>query len=172
MSSSCLRATLKDWCPERSTGVWRIPLRPSLLRLSEAMDSRKSSSECLSPVSTPVASICSHSIGTLSALKIVLTDSATSAPIPSPGMRVVVYFPPNLVGLKMSDWTVAMERERVEVRRRHRARGAHRCRDILVQCIGLINDEIGPEVDVRAGEEDYCGATEDAASRGLYTANQ
>jgi len=32
----------------------------------------------------------------------VLTDSATSAPIPSPGIRVTVYLPPYLVGLKMS----------------------------------------------------------------------
>ena len=48
------------------------------------MDSRKSSSECLLPVSTPDTSTCSHSTGTLSALKIVLTDSETSAPIPSP----------------------------------------------------------------------------------------
>lgn len=60
----------------------------------------------------------------------VLTDSATSAPIPSPaweltevlnasyskaepyqnepGIRVTVYFPPNFVGLNISDWTVAM----------------------------------------------------------------
>ncbi len=66
-------------------------------------------------------------MGTLSALKIVFTDSATSAPMPSPdqvskqcllkgrsifsrapGMRVVVYFPPYFVGLKISDWTVAI----------------------------------------------------------------
>lgn len=88
MSSSCLSATLKDWWPERSIGVWRMPLRPSLFRLREAMDSWNSSSECLSPVSTPETSTCSHSIGTLSALNTVLTDSATSAPIPSPGRRV------------------------------------------------------------------------------------
>lgn len=65
-------------------GVCKIPFKPSLLRLREAIDSWNNSSECLSPVSTPVTSTCSHSIGTLSALKIVLTDSATSAPIPSP----------------------------------------------------------------------------------------
>jgi hypothetical protein len=55
------------------------------------------------PDSKPETSTCSHSTGTLSALKIVLTDSATSAPIPSPGIRVTVYFPPYLVGLKISD---------------------------------------------------------------------
>ena len=60
------------------------PLRPSLFLLRDEIDSRNSSSECLSPESTPETSICSHSIGTLSALKMVLTDSATSAPIPSP----------------------------------------------------------------------------------------
>lgn len=84
MSSSCRRATLKDWWPDLSIGVCRIPLSPSLLRFREAMDSRNSSSECLLPVSTPVTSTCSHSMGTLSALKMVLTASATSAPIPSP----------------------------------------------------------------------------------------
>jgi hypothetical protein len=52
------------------------------------MDSRKSSSECLLPVSTPDTSTCSHSMGRFSALKISLTDSDTSAPIPSPAMRV------------------------------------------------------------------------------------
>lgn len=125
MSSSWRKATLKDWCPERSTGVWRIPLRPNLLRRREAIDSLKSSSECLFPVSTPLTSTCSHSMGTLSALKIVFTDSATSAPIPSPrreesnqsrdllsisvcdlsipGIKVTVYLPPYFVGLKMSD---------------------------------------------------------------------
>jgi hypothetical protein len=46
-------------------------------------------------------------MGTLSALKMVLTDSATSAPIPSPGIRVTVYFPPYLVGLKISYIAVA-----------------------------------------------------------------
>jgi len=46
-------------------------------------------------------------MGTLSALKMVLTDSETSAPIPSPGIRVTVYLPPNLVGLKMSVLVVA-----------------------------------------------------------------
>ncbi|GJC99132.1 hypothetical protein ColKHC_07958 [Colletotrichum higginsianum] len=55
----------------------------------------------------PETSTCSHSMGTLSALKMVLTLSATSAPIPSPGIRVTVYLPPNLVGLKMSEPTVA-----------------------------------------------------------------
>jgi hypothetical protein len=60
------------------------PLRPSLLRFKDAIDSRNKSSECLSPVSTPVTSICSHSTGTLSALNTVLTELATSAPIPSP----------------------------------------------------------------------------------------
>ena len=83
------------------------PLSPNLLRFKEAIDSLNRSSECLSPESTPVTSICSQSIGTLSALKMVLTDSATSVPMPSPGIRVVVYFPPNFVGLKISDWTVA-----------------------------------------------------------------
>lgn len=100
------------------------PLRPSLLRLRDAIDSLKSSSECLLPVSIPETSTCSHSTGTLSALKISLTDSDTSAPTPSPvsylgtasyfsvwclivpGMRVTVYFPPNFVGLKMSWPTV------------------------------------------------------------------
>ena len=43
-------------------------------------------------------------------MKICLTDSETSRPIPSPGIRVTVYLPPNLVGLKMSDWTVAKVR--------------------------------------------------------------
>jgi hypothetical protein len=56
----------------------------------------------------------------------VFTDSATSAPIPSPGhkrepwfkpqrkfliipgIKVTVYLPPYFVGLKISDWTVAM----------------------------------------------------------------
>ena len=120
-----------------------MPLRPSVLRLNEAIDSLNNSSECLSPVSTPLTSTCSHSIGTLSALKIVFTDSATSAPIPSPihasiasvtwstvlyisgraqaqlskensyikyvpGINVTVYLPPYLVGLKISDWMVAM----------------------------------------------------------------
>lgn len=84
MSSSCRRATLKDWWPERSTGVNKIPFRPNLFRRRDAIDSLKSSSECLLPVSTPLTSTCSHSMGTLSALKMVLTDSATSAPIPSP----------------------------------------------------------------------------------------
>src|SRR5271155_6088029 len=88
-----------------------MPLRPSLLRRREDIDSWKSSSECLSPVSTPLTSTCSQLTGTLSALKIVLTDSATSAPIPSPGMRVTVYFPPYLAGLKMSDCTVAYRRD-------------------------------------------------------------
>src|SRR2546423_7985879 len=111
MSSSWRRATLKDWWPDRSTGVCRMPFRPSLLRRREDIDSWKSSSECLSPVSTPLTSTCSNSTGTLSALKIVLTVSATSAPMPSPGIRVTVYFPPNLVGLKMSDWTVAYRRD-------------------------------------------------------------
>ena len=69
------------------TGFYQLPLSPNLLRLSEAIDSRNSSSECLSPDSTPVTSICSHSMGTLSALNIVFTDSATSAPIPSPSVR-------------------------------------------------------------------------------------
>lgn len=105
-----------------------LPLSPSLFLFSEAIDSRNSSSECLSPDSTPVTSICSHWMGTLSALNTVLTDSATSAPIPSPrsliyisscvlehaesnytpGIRVVVYFPPYLVGLNISDCTVAI----------------------------------------------------------------
>lgn len=102
MSNSCRRATLKDWWPDRSTGVCRMPFSPSLFLFSEAIDSRNSSSECLSPVSTPDTSTCSHSMGTLSALKTVLTDSATSAPIPSPGIRVTVYLPPYLVGLKIS----------------------------------------------------------------------
>lgn len=31
----------------------------------------------------------------------------------SPGMRVVVYFPPNLVGLNISDCTVAIAKETV-----------------------------------------------------------
>lgn len=84
MSSSWRRATLNDWWPDRSTGVNRIPFKPNLLRFRDARDSLKSSSECLFPVSTPLTSTCSHSIGTLSALKMVLTDSATSAPIPSP----------------------------------------------------------------------------------------
>lgn len=68
--------------------VWKsiVPLRPSLFRFKDEIDSRKSSSECLSPDSTPVTSTCSHSIGTLSALNTVFTDSATSAPIPSPGI--------------------------------------------------------------------------------------
>ena len=102
MSSSWRRATLKDWWPERSTGVWRMPFRPILLRFREAMDSRKSSSECLSPVSTPETSTCSHSMGTLSALKTVFTDSVISAPIPSPGMRVTVYLDPYLVGCSIN----------------------------------------------------------------------
>jgi hypothetical protein len=93
--------------------------------LSEAIDSRRSSSELMPPVSTPETLTCSHSTGTLSALKISLTDSETSAPIPSPahcsisyrdqggyrgvpGIRVTVYLPPNLVGLKMSLLTVAI----------------------------------------------------------------
>lgn len=84
MSSSCRRATLKDWWPDLSIGVWRIPFSPSLFRRREAMDSLKRSSECLFPESTPLTSTCSHSMGTLSALKMVLTDSATSTPIPSP----------------------------------------------------------------------------------------
>jgi len=103
-------ATLKDWWPDRSTGVCKIPFNPSLFLFKEAIDSRKSSSECLVPDSTPETSTCSHSTGTLSDLKIVFTDSATSAPIPSPGIRVTVYFPPYFVGLKMSDWTVAKVR--------------------------------------------------------------
>lgn len=144
MSSSCRSATLKDWWPERETGVWRIPvpvsrrpdshihdhhipLRPILFLFNDAMDSRKSSSACLSPVSMPETSICSHSTGTLSALKISRTDSETSAPMPSPGkesvsllrcchvrlrgrvpgIKVTVYLPPNLLGWKMSDVTVA-----------------------------------------------------------------
>lgn len=58
-------------------------------------------------------------------MKISLTDSETSAPIPSPahvqkvdrvygrlsrvpGIKVTVYLPPNLVGLKMSWVTVAI----------------------------------------------------------------
>ena len=94
-------------------GVCRIPLRASLLRLREATDSRKAASaRALPPASSmPETAICSHSMGTLSALKIVFTDSATSAPMPSPGMRVTVYLPPYLAGLKMSDWIVAKERE-------------------------------------------------------------
>ena len=106
------------------------PLRPILFLLRDEIDSRNNSSECLFPESTPETSTCSHSIGTLSALKMVLTDSATSAPMPSPisqaqhvlfnipttvcfannepGISVTVYFPPNFVGLKMSLWTVAM----------------------------------------------------------------
>jgi hypothetical protein len=105
-------ATLKLEWPERLMGVWRIPLRPSLLRRREVTDSLNRSS--VRPVgvasSRPETSICSHSMGTLSALKMVLTLSATSAPIPSPGIRVTVYLPPYLVGLKMSDWTVAKPR--------------------------------------------------------------
>jgi hypothetical protein len=46
-------------------------------------------------------------MGTLSALKISWTELETSAPIPSPGIKVTVYLPPNLVGLKMSWLTVA-----------------------------------------------------------------
>ena len=106
MSSSWRKATLKDWWPERSTGVWRIPcrnqqieapeqrfesskpLRPILFLFRDDIDSRNSSSECLSPDSTPETSTCSHSTGTLSALKMVLTDSATSAPIPSPESHI------------------------------------------------------------------------------------
>lgn len=108
------------------------PLRPSLLRLSDAMASLNSSSACLSPVSIPDTSICSHSIGTLSALKIDLTASETSAPTPSPwnlcqtsycsyhsavvpGISVTVYFPPNLVGLKMSLVTVVAMARRVSI---------------------------------------------------------
>lgn len=61
-----------------------VPFSPTLLRFKEATASRKSSSVCLSPLSTPDTSSCSHSTGTLSALKISRTDSDTSAPIPSP----------------------------------------------------------------------------------------
>jgi hypothetical protein len=49
-------------------------------------------------------------MGTLSALKMVLTDSVTSPPMPSPGISETVYLPPNLEGLKTSDWTVAKPR--------------------------------------------------------------
>ena len=74
--------------------VYRIvPLRPSLLRLSEAIDYLNSSSVCFPPVSTPVTSTCSHSIGTLSALKISLTDSETSAPTPSPSILIRIFAP-------------------------------------------------------------------------------
>ena len=84
-------------------------MRPSLLRLSEATDSRKAAS--VRPASSiPETATCSHSMGTLSALKTVLTLSVTSPPIPSPGIRLTVYLPPNLAGLKMSDWTVAKPR--------------------------------------------------------------
>ena len=115
-----------DWLSSdlETDAAYSIPFRPNLFRFRDAMDSRNNSSEFLSPDSTPVTSICSHSIGTLSALNTVLTDSATSAPIPSPsqrvisvylycrtclyptcvpGIRVVVYFPPYFVGLNMSD---------------------------------------------------------------------
>ena len=92
-----------------------LPFKPILFRFSDAMDSLKSSSECLSPESTPLTSTCSHSIGTLSALKTVLTDSATSAPMPSPGMSVAVYLPPYLVGLKMSEDRVARPRFALKV---------------------------------------------------------
>lgn len=57
-------------------------------------------------------------MGTLSALKICLTLSETSAPTPSPGIKVTVYLPPNLVGLKMSLCTVAKERVAGEAPRR------------------------------------------------------
>ena len=67
-----------------------LPFKPILFRFNDAMDSRNSSSECLSPVLTPDTSICSHSMGTFSALKTVLTDSATSAPMPSPDVVVSV----------------------------------------------------------------------------------
>src|SRR5947207_7834981 len=100
-----------------------MPFRPILLRLREAIDSRNSSSECLSPVSMPETLTCSHSMGTLSALKISLTDSETSAPMPSPGMSVTVYLPPNLVGLKMSDCTVAIDRAGSECNWVQRAKG-------------------------------------------------
>jgi len=93
-------------------GVCRIPFNPSLFLLREATDSRNISSALPgAPLSTPEASICSQSMGTLSALKMVFTLSATSAPIPSPGISETVYLLPNLVGLKMSDCTVAKDRE-------------------------------------------------------------
>lgn len=128
-----------------------LPFNPILFRFNDAIDSRNSSSECLFPVSTPDTSICSHSMGTFSALKMVLTDSATSAPMPSPsplgsvneeqtgdqdkakaieevfipGMRDTVYFPPNFVGLKMSDCTVAIAGE-----------GISHCRLLLYWSVG------------------------------------
>lgn len=80
----------------------RIPLRPILFLLREAIDWSNSSSACLSPDSTPVTSICSHSIGTLSALKIVLTASATSAPIPSPIQFCQI--PLSLITIKLHTW--------------------------------------------------------------------
>lgn len=111
MSSSCRIATLKLWWPDLLIGVWRIPFKASLFLFREATDSRNISSRLPGePLSTPDTSTCSQSMGTLSALKIVLTLSATSAPIPSPGIRVTVYLPPYFVGLKISDWTVAKDR--------------------------------------------------------------
>lgn len=67
-----------------------IPFSPTLLRVKESMASRNFSSL---PSVSPLTSTSSKVMGTLMASKTSLTLSASSLPIPSPGIKVTWNLP-------------------------------------------------------------------------------
>jgi hypothetical protein len=72
-----LNVKFNETCPF-PIGVARGPLSATVFFLTEAL------------TKVGVTSTSSHWIGALAALKMDLTDSAISGPIPSPGIRVTV----------------------------------------------------------------------------------
>ncbi|EDK39050.2 conserved hypothetical protein [Meyerozyma guilliermondii ATCC 6260] len=92
ISNSFLNATFND-LPDDPVGVNKIPFNPTLFLFNDS-----TASATPVPLSKPETSTVSHSMGTFSDLKMVLTESVISLPIPSPGMRVTVYLPPYFLG--------------------------------------------------------------------------
>jgi hypothetical protein len=82
-----LNVKFNETCPF-PIGVARGPLSATVFFLTEAMASAGMAVLPLTKVG--VTSTSSHWIGALAALKMDLTDSAISGPIPSPGIRVTV----------------------------------------------------------------------------------
>ena len=144
MSSSCRRATLKDWWPDLSTGVCKMPEICQRWRVISAAAGPTFQTQFVSfqgsywftekifgvfvarfnARNIDLFPFDRHVVGfedgldgvgylgadavTFKALSMVSICEALELEGDAPGIKVVVYLPPNFVGLNISDWTVAI----------------------------------------------------------------
>jgi hypothetical protein len=95
-SRALRRATLRDWVDvlDAESGVYRVPLKQAPLRRMEARTAGSISRAGVPSGAVPdTPGKRSHTIGAPRAATTSSTASATSGPMPSPGMRVTVRSP-------------------------------------------------------------------------------